>query len=121
MIRSGGTSSFIGECLCNLCFKQGLEVQFKVTFVFTFSAKIFYFFQHKQMLSDLSFNIHTEMYSLQRTVIIPALVPAIYRPINIKSHNLHSYFLFSKKFSKCFILSPAFYLIMWLMKSPKNF
>ena len=30
-------------------------------------------------------------------------------------------FLFSKKFSKCFILLPEFYLIMWLMKSTKNF
>ena len=30
-------------------------------------------------------------------------------------------FLFSKKFRKYFILLPAFYLIMWLMKSPKSF
>ena len=32
-----------------------------------------------------------------------------------------SYFLFSKKFRKYLILLPAFYLIMWLMKLPKNF
>ena len=30
-------------------------------------------------------------------------------------------FLFSEKFRKCFILSSAFHLVMWLMKSPKNF
>ena len=30
-------------------------------------------------------------------------------------------FLFSKKFRKYFTLLPVFYLIMWLMKSPKNF
>ena len=41
--------------------------------------------------------------------------------ISIKGHNLLSYFLFSKKFRKCFILLPAFYLIMWLMKLPKFF
>ena len=31
------------------------------------------------------------------------------------------YFLFSKKFRKYLILLLAFYLIMWLMKLPKNF
>ena len=30
-------------------------------------------------------------------------------------------FLFSKKFRKYPILLPAFYMIMWLMKLPKNF
>ena len=38
-----------------------------------------------------------------------------------KGHNLLSYFLFSKKFRKYIILLPAFYLIIWLMKLPKNF
>ena len=32
-----------------------------------------------------------------------------------------TYFLFSKKFRKYLILLPAFDLIMWLMKLPKNF
>ena len=44
-----------------------------------------------------------------------------YRLSSIKGHNLLSYFPFSKKYSKCFILLPAFYLIMWLMKLPKKF
>ena len=30
-------------------------------------------------------------------------------------------FLLSKKFRECLILLPAFYLIVWLMKSPKKF
>ena len=38
-----------------------------------------------------------------------------------KGHNLLSYFVFSKKVRKYLILLPAFYLIMWLMKLPKNF
>ena len=38
-----------------------------------------------------------------------------------KGHNLLSYFLFSKKFRKYFILLPPFHLIMWFMKLPKNF
>ena len=42
------------------------------------------------------------------------------RVIYIKGHNLLSYFLFGKKFHKCFILLPAFYLNIWLMKSPKS-
>ena len=29
--------------------------------------------------------------------------------------------IFSEKFRKCFILFPAFNLIMWLIKLPKNF
>ena len=41
--------------------------------------------------------------------------------ISIKGHNLLSYFLLSEKFRKCFILLPTFYLVMWLMKSPKSF
>ena len=31
-----------------------------------------------------------------------------------------AFFGFSKTYSKCLILLPAFYLIMWLMKSPKS-
>ena len=41
--------------------------------------------------------------------------------ISIKGHNLLSYFLFSKKFRKCYVLLPAFYLIIWLMKLQKKF
>ena len=40
---------------------------------------------------------------------------------SVKGHNLLFYFLFSEKFRKCFIILPAFNLIMWLMKLPKNF
>ena len=38
-----------------------------------------------------------------------------------KGHNSLSYFLFNKMFRKYLIRLPAFYLIMWLMKLPKNF
>ena len=43
------------------------------------------------------------------------------RLISKKGHNLLFYFRFREKFRKCIILLPAFNLIMWLMKLPKNF
>ena len=45
----------------------------------------------------------------------------IYKPIRNERENVYSKFLLMKSLKKWFNFLPAFYLIIWLMISPKNF
>ena len=45
----------------------------------------------------------------------------IYRPIENERDNVYSKFLLMKSSKKYLIFSSACYLIIWLMRSPKNF